>query len=122
MGVYEERLKSFVDEEGFKRTFYGPCKNCGKMIWSVGEEIDVDAGKIKALFLCNCGAKFKRTVYARGTKGGYKCIQGIVTDIKLKGKPYRAIDSVRGIYIVTDKGIKVKRTKKQEDIWREEMS
>lgn len=122
MGVYEKRLKESVSEEGFKRLFYSPCRNCGKMIWSIDEEIDVEAGKIKALFLCNCGAKFKRTVYSRESKGGYKCIQGIVQDVTIKGVNHRVISSVRGTFLVTDKGIRVKRTKEQERVWNEEKS
>lgn len=48
MGQYEERLSKVVNEPGFKRLFYGECKNCGKNIWSVREQIDVDKGVIKA--------------------------------------------------------------------------
>ncbi len=112
MGRYEKKLKEVVDEPGFKRLFYGTCKDCGKKIWSIGEQIDVENGKIKALFLCNCGAKFKQTVYDRNHKGGYRYCQGLVTDMSIKGKKRRVINSKDGVYLVTPEGVKVKRHKK----------
>ena len=115
MGRYEKKLKEVVEEPGFKRLFYGTCKDCGKKIWSIGEQIDVDKGTIKALFMCNCGAKFKQTVYTRGRKGGYRYIQGLVTDYSNRGKKYRVIRSIKGMYLVTDNGVKVKKFKKGEE-------
>lgn len=114
MGQYEDRLSKVVNEPGFKRLFYGECKNCGKKIWSVGEQIDVEKGVIKALFLCNCGAKFKRIVYTRDEKGGYKYPQGLVTDVTINGKKQRVIKSHKGLFKVTPEGIKVKPNKKEK--------
>lgn len=111
MGEYEKRLYKVVNSPGFKRLFLGECKNCGKKIWSIGEEIDVDKGTIKAKFLCNCGAKYKKTMYSREHKHGYACQQGLVSDMMIKGKSYRVIHSLSGIYLVTPKGIKVKKKK-----------
>lgn len=114
MGEYEKRLKKVVEQPGFKRLFYGKCKDCGKEIWSIGEQINVDKGTIKALFVCNCGARYKQTVYSRESRGGYKYMQGLVTDVTLKGKPYRVIRAYKGLYLVTDKGIKVKKAHKED--------
>lgn len=113
MGQYEERLSKVVNEPGFKRLFYGICRDCGKKIWSVGEQIDVDKGVIKALFICNCGAKFKKTVYTRNEKGGYRYMQGLVTDVTINGKKQRVIKAYKGIYKVTPNGVKVKLNKKE---------
>lgn len=108
MGKYEERLKKVVEEPGFKRLFHGTCKNCGKKIWSVDETIDIDNGTIKACFMCNCGAKYKQVVYTREKKGGYRYEQGLVTDMKIKGKNVRIIRAGSGIYRVTSEGVKRK--------------
>ena len=114
MGRYEERLKKVVDETGFKRLFHGKCKNCGERIWSVGEQIDIDTGTIKAMFICNCGAKYKQVVYSREKKGGYKYEQGLVTDMKIKGKSVRIIRAQSGLYRVTANGVKVKKGNKND--------
>lgn len=115
MGVYEERLSKVVNEPGFKRLFYGECKHCGKKIWSIGEQIDIESGTIKALFVCNCGAKFRRVVYSREHKGGYRYPQGLVTDITIKGKLHRIIRAQSGLYMVSPEGIKVKKAKKETE-------
>lgn len=112
MGKYEERLKKVVEEPGFKRLFHGTCKDCGEKIWSVGEQIDVEKGVIKAMFLCNCGAKYKQTVYSRESKGGYRYMQGLVTDVTIKGKRYRVIRTYKGLYLVTKGGVKVRKVNK----------
>ena len=115
MGQYEKRLNKVVSEPGFKRLFYGECKNCGKNIWSVGETIDIESGTIKAMFICNCGAKYKQTVYSRESKGGYKYQQGLVTDVTLKGKKYRVIRTLKALYFCTEDGIKVKKLNKESE-------
>lgn len=113
MGKYEEKLSEVVNAPGFKRLFHGECKKCGKQIWSVGEEIDVEQGVIKALFICNCGAKYKQTVYSReNPKKGYRYTQGLVTDTTIQGKKRRIIQTLDSMYLVTPEGIKVKKKKK----------
>ena len=114
MGKYEERLKKVVEEPGFKMLFHGKCKNCGARIWSIDEQIDIESGTIKAMFLCNCGAKYKQVVYTREKKGGYKYEQGLVTDMKIKGKNTRIIRARSGLYMVTSTGVKVKKGNKND--------
>lgn len=113
MGIYEETLKKVVEEPGFRRLFLGTCKDCGKKIWSVDEFIDPDKGVIKARFLCNCGTKFQQTVYDREKKGGYRYQQGLVSDMVINGKSRRVIRGNGATYIVTNKGIKCKKDRKE---------
>lgn len=112
MGVYEKRLYDTVSKPGFKRFFYGKCKECGARIWSIDEDIDLETGKIKAKFVCNCGAKFRQTVYSRGHKSTYRYEQGIVDDMTVKGKKCRVIRTLNYLYLPT--GEKVLRKARKE--------
>lgn len=112
MGVYEKRLYATVNKPGFCRLFLGECKECGTKIWSVGEDIDLETGRIKARFLCNCGAKYKQTVYSRGHNSTYRYQQGIVDDMTMKGKKCRIIRTLNYIYFPT--GEKVLRKPRKE--------
>lgn len=113
MGVYEKRLYDTVSKPGFKRLFYGKCKECGARIWSIDEDIDIETGRIKAKFICNCGAKFRQTVYSRGHQTTYRYQQGIVDDMVIKGKKRRIIRTLDGIYFPTGEKI-LKKPRKEK--------
>lgn len=115
MGKYEKKLYDTVNKDGFIRLFHAKCKECGKPIWSVGEQIDIDTGTIKALFLCNCGAKYKKVVYDREHKGGYRYQQGLVDDMTVKGKKVRAIKTYHEIYLPTPEKVLVKKIRDRKE-------
>lgn len=101
MGRYEKELYKTVSTPGFKRLFLGECKGCGKRIWSIDEDIDTETGKIKAKFICNCGEKYRQTVYSRGKGKTYRYEQGVVDDILFKGKKVSVIRTLHYLYLPT---------------------
>lgn len=78
MSEYTKRLYKFINKQGFVRTFYGECPQCGKHVFSIGDEV-VENSAIKAKFVCSCGKKWKETVYSREMKK-YKYQQTIPED------------------------------------------
>ena len=82
MGVYEKRLYKRVNENSFVRCFLSTCPNCEKQLWSLKEEFDTENGVIKAMFICNCGKKFKKIALDRDKKAGYKLPQSLVKELK----------------------------------------
>lgn len=111
MDKYIRALKERVEEPGFCRLFYGECPQCSKRLWSVGEEVNYSSGTIRAKFICPCGKKYKQTVYKKGKGKSYRYPQGLVIDQIIKGKKMRMINSHVGQFIVTEKGIKVRKKK-----------
>ena len=61
MSEYTKRLHKFINGYEFVRCFYGECPDCGKHVFSVGD--DAIGSKIKAKFICDCGKKWIETVY-----------------------------------------------------------
>lgn len=82
MKSYNELLYDVVNGGNFVRSFYGVCPECGRRIWSVGEKHN-EGLSIQALFKCDCGKKYKETVYKKGCKK-YKYPQAIAKDIPTK--------------------------------------
>ena len=76
--LYLKTLHKFINQDRFIRCFYGECPDCGKRIFSVGD--DVVGNKIKAKFVCSCGKKYKETVYSPDL-GHYKYQQALVETI-----------------------------------------
>lgn len=83
MSDYSERLHNYINRNGFVRSFYGKCPECGKRVFSVGDDV-VDFSKVKAKFLCPCGKKWKEVVYSRELNK-YKYPQALVEEYRLKG-------------------------------------
>lgn len=81
MSLYTKNLHSFLNSGRFVRCFYGQCPDCGKHIFSVGD--DAVGDKIKAKFICECGKKYKETVYSPDM-GKYKYPQALPEVIKDK--------------------------------------
>lgn len=81
MGLYSKSLYKFVNGYNFVRCFYGKCPECGKRIFSVGD--DVVGNKIKAKFVCDCGKKYREVVYSKDMKK-YKYPQALTETIKDK--------------------------------------
>jgi len=92
MALYEQRVHKYVNskgKDGFIRLFKGKCKSCGTSLFNVNEK--AEDGKITAFFLCNCGAKFKQTMYSKELSQ-YKYPQGIVKNYKRKADLCRGVD------------------------------
>lgn len=81
MSRYTRALYNYLNGGNFVRCFYGRCPECGKRIFSIGD--DVVEGKIKAKFVCECGKKYKETVYSKDLKH-YKYPQALAEVIKDK--------------------------------------
>lgn len=80
MSIYTESLYKFINGKIFVRCFYGKCPECGKHIFSIGDDV-IKNYAIKAKFMCECGKKWKETVYSRRLKH-YKYNQAVVIKYK----------------------------------------
>ena len=76
MSDYTRRLHKFINGFEFVRCFYGKCPVCGKRVFSIGDDV-VNFEYIKAKFICDCGKKWKETVYSSDL-GKYKYHQALV--------------------------------------------
>lgn len=76
MSDYTRRLHKFINGFEFVRCFYGKCPVCGKRVFSIGDDV-VNFEYIKAKFICDCGKKWKETVYSSDL-GKYKYPQALV--------------------------------------------
>lgn len=82
MSEYTKTLYDLINQNRFIRCFYGKCPDCGKRIFSVDEEV-VDGDKIRARFVCECGKKYKETVYSR-KMGRYRYPQALAETVRDK--------------------------------------
>lgn len=114
MSDYYNKLSKLVNSGGFVRVFYGRCPKCEKNIFSIGEEYDDTTQKIKAMFICPCGYKYKETMvqFDQKLNGGYKYPQGLVEDIKVKGKVKHVIKCQNKYFMVTPEKIMSKEVTK----------
>ena len=107
---YTQRLYQFVNRKGFVRCFYGTCPQCGKHIFSVGDDV-VDNNKIRAKFVCECGKKYKETVYSAEMKR-YKYPQALVYPYKDKKRGnVNTLKLYNRIYLITPTKIMSKEVK-----------
>ena len=106
---YTQRLYQFVNGKTFVRCFYGTCPQCGKHIFSIGDTVDGD--KIKAKFVCECGKKYKETVYSAEMKR-YKYPQALVYPYhdKKRGN-VNTLKLYNRIYLITPTKIMSKEVK-----------
>lgn len=81
MSRYTKALYNFLNGGNFVRCFYGKCPECGKRIFSIGD--DAVGDKIKAKFVCECGKKYRETVYSKELSK-YKYPQALPEVIKDK--------------------------------------
>ena len=102
MSEYTKRLHKFINGYEFVRCFYGECPNCGKHVFSVGDDV-VDSRYIKAKFICSCGKKWKETVYSPEMKK-YKYRQALVQEYRKK----KVLRLDNKIYLVLPDKIKSK--------------
>ena len=110
MNEYVKRLYKRLHENAFIRCFYGKCPKCGKRIWSIGDVFEDD--KIKAKFVCECGHKYKETVYSRDM-GKYKYGQALPKDIQTKKWGTQKCLELKGKqFLILPDSIKVKELKK----------
>lgn len=111
MSEYTKRLHEFVNGYEFVRSFYGVCPNCGKHVFSVGDDV-IDYKSIKAKFVCECGKKWKETVYSQQMKK-YKYPQALVeTYHDDKKGDVKVLKLGNKIFLVTPNKIKSKEVKK----------
>lgn len=114
MGVYEEQLIKYMNSSDFVRVFHGICPDCGKRVWNVGERFDSEKHRIIAQFVCNCGAKFDKTVFSKAKGYKYRYPQGIVEYTKSTTIPCdKIIKQNNFIYKVTTNGVKKKPIKRE---------
>lgn len=105
MSEYTKRLHKFINRNGFVRCFLGICPECGKHIFSIGDDV-VDGFEIKAKFVCECGKKWKETVYSPKLKK-YKYPQALVNEYydEKKGKTVKVLKLHNKIYLPTSKKV-----------------
>lgn len=106
MSEYTKRLHKFINGYEFVRCFYGECPNCGKNIFSIGDDV-VDFHSIQAKFICSCGKKWKETVYSPEMKK-YKYRQALVQEYRNK----KVLKLDNKIYLVLPDRIKSKEVDK----------
>lgn len=107
MGIYEQKLLDYMYSSDFIRVFHGECPECGKRIWNISETFDTEKHRIVAHFICNCGAKFDKTVFSKKKGYKYRYPQGIVEYLNSTTKPcIKVIKQNKTIYKVTENGIK----------------
>ena len=117
MSDYYQRLSKLVNRKGFTRVFYGKCPKCEKRIFSIGETYDTDGQKIKGLFICPCGHKYKETMMDfNKAKGGYKYPQGLTETIKVHGKNTAVIKCENKYFLVTPEKIMSKSIGGKKDV------
>lgn len=110
MSLYTKSLHRFINRNGFVRCFYGKCPECGERIFSIGDEV-IDNNKIKAKFVCECGKKYKETVYS-GKLKKYKYPQALCEIIRDKKFGEIKVLSFRDrYYLVTPDKIRSKPIK-----------
>lgn len=100
MSEYTKALHKFLNGCSFVRCFYGKCPSCGRRLFSVGD--DVVDHKIKAKFVCECGKKYKETVYSPGTNK-YKYPQALAETIRDKKFGEIKVLKFRGKYFLVQK-------------------
>ena len=112
MSEYTRKLHSFINGYSFVRCFYGKCPECGKHVFSVGDDV-IDYSSIKAKFICSCGKKWKETVYS-SKMSRYKYRQALVEDYRDKKLGIvKVLRLDNRIFLVTPEKIKSKEVKKR---------
>lgn len=100
MSEYTRALHKFLNGYSFVRCFYGKCPICGKRIFSIGDDVVED--KIKAKFVCECGKKYKETVYS-SNMNKYKYPQVLAETIKDKKFGEIKVLKFRGKYYLVQR-------------------
>lgn len=111
---YMELLYDRVHNGGFFRSFYGKCPECGQRVFSIDDEVSSD--KIKAKFICDCGKKWKKVVYASGMNR-YRYPQMVVSVYRdRKGNETRVLKRGDDMWFVKrNKIVHKKRKEKKHD-------
>lgn len=111
MSEYTRRLHKFVNGYEFVRCFYGVCPNCNERVFSIGDDV-IDFSSIKAKFICDCGKKWKETVYSPEL-GKYKYPQALLDSYydKKLGE-IKVLKLKNRVYYVTPNKIRSKEVKK----------
>lgn len=108
MSEYTKRLYKFINGYEFVRCFYGECPRCGKRVFSIGDDVIQETSSIKAKFICECGKKWKETVYSKEL-GRYAYNQAIVVDYYDKKRgDVKVLKLYNRIFLVTPDSIKSK--------------
>lgn len=111
MSKYIEMLYDRVHNGGFFRSFYGKCPDCGQRVFSIDDNVVGD--KIKAKFICDCGKKWKKTVYSPEMKR-YRYPQAIVDIYKdKKGRETRVLQMGDEMWFVKKDKIVYRNNKKK---------
>lgn len=111
MSEYTRRLHKFVNGYEFVRCFYGECPTCGKRVFSIGDDV-VNFDSIKAKFICECGRKWKETVYSPEL-GKYLYPQALVETYQdLRKGEVKVLRLMNKIYLVTPDKIMSKEVKR----------
>lgn len=114
MSEYTKRLYEFINGYEFVRSFYGVCPECGKNVFSIGDEYKDN--KIKARFICECGKKWKKVVYSPEI-GKYRYPQMIVaTHTDKRGREKKVLKRLDTIWFVTPNKIVEKKGAKNVTI------
>lgn len=100
MSEYTRALHKFLNGYSFVRCFYGKCPICSKRIFSIGDDVVED--KIKAKFVCECGKKYKETVYS-SNMNKYKYPQALAETIKDKKFGEIKVLKFRGKYYLVQR-------------------
>ena len=112
MSEYTKRLSKLINGYEFVRCFYGECPICEKHVFSIGEDVTDNNTKIKAKFVCECGKKWKETVYSRESKK-YKYRQALVEEYHDRKKgTIKVLKLGKRIYLVTPEKIMSKEVSK----------
>lgn len=114
MSDYTERLYKFINGKIFVRCFYGKCPICEKRVFSIGDDV-VNFDSIRAKFICECGKKWKETVYSPEL-GKYSYPQALVETYsdKKRGK-IKVLKLMNKIYLVTPDKILSKKKKETKN-------
>ena len=106
MSEYTKRLHNFINGYEFVRSFYGVCPECGKHVFSIGDDVADNNSSIKARFVCECGKKWREVVYSPELKR-YKYPQALVDEYydKKKGKTVKVLKLHNKIYLPTSKKV-----------------
>lgn len=111
MSDYTQKLHALVnDPHRFVRCFYGVCPECKKRIFSVKEQIK--GSELKAYFICDCGKKWKETVYSAQMKK-YKYPQALVDTYRDKKRgEVKVLRRLNRIWLVTPDKVLTKEIKR----------